>query len=108
MFKIEEVNCSQNDIYREKLWNLLKEKLTNFKNQFYHVVKNDKWEEIAFSRIVYDFEEKYFQEYSLNNYIWKKIGFFTWVFVKEEYRNKWIWTELFLIRLEKFKRPLQN
>jgi len=108
MFKIEEVNCSQNDIYREKLWNLLKEKLTGFKNQIYYVVKNNKWEEIWYLRIVYDFEEKYFEEYSLKNYHWKIMWFFTWIFVNDDYRKQWIGTKLFLLWLEKFKTLWQE
>lgn len=108
MFKIIEINNSYNDKYREKLWKLLWAVLTKFNNEIFFIIKNQNSEEIWFLRLVYNFEEKYYKEYLLEDYIWKNIWFFTWIFIKKDFRRKWLWTKLFNRGYKKFEDLWQN
>lgn len=105
--EIKEVNSINNQEYREKLGKLLNSKLTNFNNEIFYSLTLD-WKEIWIRRIVYDLDEKYFKEYSLGEYIWKKVWFFTWTFVYPEFRNKWHGTLLYKTWEEKFKELNQD
>jgi len=99
---------SYNTYYRYRLGLFLETTLTNFSNEIFYLLQSDEKEEIWLRRIVFDLEEKYFQEYWLSNYKWKKVWFFTWTFIKEDYRKKWYWTDMFNIWLEKFKELGQD
>lgn len=106
--KILQIDKEKKLSYRIKLWNYLNCKLTEFENEIFYIMINNIWEEIWLRRVVYNLDEKYFSEYGLEKYRWKKIWFFTWTFIDKNYRNNWYWTKMFNIWLEKFKELKQD